>query len=216
MKFVLVAAIFTVFAFARSPKDPSQVAPPETPQMLMDRGKAAYQRGDLTIAKKAFETLIQRFGDQPLVGSLAEDVDFGGAAAVNTYGDFAKHELKFLELEISSGKSRVFSDPKKALDDILSDIDLNEVSELRNKMWVRMLQGECGSEPDELTPDEAVDELRQELAPKNVKVKNYAAGTDVAPTMKIALKTDRYLELRLSKSGKGWIWNRTTICSRAL
>lgn len=205
---LMFALLLTVLA-ADKPKT-------ETPLQLVERAKKAVLKGDLPTAKKLYQQVADEHGQQPLVGSLAGDVDLGGAAAVNSFGDLARFELKFIELELSSGKARIFSDPKQALDDILHHIDLNELNELRDKMWVRMNQGPCGAELDEMTPDEALEELKLELAPKNVKVKNYEAGTSSAPTLKVALKTDRFLELKMSKHGKGWIWNHTVICSRAL
>jgi len=188
----------------------------ETAQQLLGRAKQLQLKGDPQGAKKLYQQVMGKFGDDPLDPAMAGDVDLGGAAAVNSIGDLARVEIKFLDLEISSGKSRIFNDPKQALEDILTDIDLNDVAGLRDKMWVRMNQGQCGAELDEMTPDEAMEELRTELAPKNVKVKNYESGTGSAPTLKVALKTDHYLELKMSKYGKGWIWNHTVICSRAL
>lgn len=205
---LIFALVFTLFA--------AEKAKSGGPQQLADQAKLALQKGDTSAAQKLYQQLLAKHGEEPLVGSLAGDVDLGGAAAVNSYGDLARFELKFIELEIASGKSRIFSDPKQALEDILHHIDLNEITELRAKMWVRMNQGPCGSELDEMTPDEAIEELRLELAPKNVKVKNYESGTGSAPTLKVALKTDRFLQLKMSKHGKGWIWNHTVICSRAL
>ncbi len=191
-------------------------AAPETAHQMVTRAKTLAKKGDPQGAKKVFEQVLVKHSTDALDGGLAEDVDIGGAAAVNTYGDLVRHEMKFIELELSQGKNRIFPDAKLALEDILTHLDLNEITEVRDKMWVRMEQGPCDSELDEMTPDEAMEELRLELAPKNVKVKNFSAGSTAKPTLKIALKTDRFLELQMSKYGKGWIWNKTVICSKAL
>lgn len=188
----------------------------ESALQMAERAKSVAKRGEPHAAKKIYEEILAKHGTDTLEGSLADDVDFGGAVAVNTFGDLAHHELKFIDLEITQGKARIFPDAKQALEDILTHLDLNEITEVRDRMWVRMEQGPCGSELDEMTPDEAMEELRLELAPKSVKVKDYIAASSVQPTLKIALKTDRFLELRMSKYGKGWIWNKTVICSRAL
>lgn len=195
-------------------KKVAPVPEPATPQQMADQAKSLAIKGDLQGAKKLYDQLAVKHGGIPVGGPIADDLDFGGALAVNTYADLARHELKFIELEMREGKRRLFTDPKKTLEDLATDIELGDFDELRAKMWVRMQQGPCGEGMDEMTPDEALEELKSEIEAKTLKDQHHSVGTSAAPAMRIALRPDRHIELRMAQHGKNWIWNQTIICAR--
>ncbi len=186
---ILLLVVFVAYAsFAKAP---------ESAQQMMIRAKILAKKGEAQAAKKIFEQVL---------------VQEAGTAEA----DLARFELKFIELELTQGQNRIFPEAKAAMEDIVIQLDQNAITEVRNKMWVRMEQGECDSPLSDLTPNEAMDELRLELTPKNVRAKTFTAGSSARPTVKIALNNDRFLQLQMSKYARGWIWNKTVICSRAL
>lgn len=180
---------------------------------IFERGLKAQKAGDIHHAKKIFAKVAKNYPKTPLNDEHESDVESYEIKDVTNYGEYAKHLLKFVDMEISEGEKRTFKTSEEAMADLLNEIRTENAAEIEKSLWVGVEVKACESHGPVKPPAEAAAFLMEQIkgAGKNIKSRE-KPGSD--PSLELTISSKKTIEIGLNRYGDGWVWNQVTYCEK--